>query len=73
MDDVAAVKRKLYRELRMIKCMVACVDRDLERFLDKPDEYDAAEYFGDVSAAASEVNAMLDVVVDLLKQLEKAQ
>jgi hypothetical protein len=51
----------------MLSVLVSCVGRDIEKFLEEPQEFNASEYFVDVLDAA---NAAQDLVIEVRNQLK---
>ena len=59
--------KTIHDNLRMLTLLVSCIGRDIEKFLEEPQDFNAPEYFVDVLEAA---NAALTLVGEVRDQLK---
>jgi len=60
----------IHDALRQLQALTSCIARDMEKYLDSPDEY-RPEYFEDVKEAALTANLLVTWVRDNFKELHK--
>ena len=58
----------IHHNLRMLNVLVACLGRDIEKFMERPQDFDAVEYFEDVLVAANEAQRL---VVEVRSQIKE--
>ncbi len=63
--------KTIHDNLRMLTLLVSCIGRDIEKFLEAPQDFNAPEYFVDVLEAANEAQNLIVEVRGQLKGVTK--